>query len=52
MFFNLARGNDYFGKMLYYGSGAVFGRENWKPRMKEDYFDQNVPKFISAEIYV
>lgn len=43
MFFNLARCKDYFGKMIYFGSGAEFGRENWMPRMKEDYFDQYVP---------
>lgn len=43
MFFNLARCKDYFGKMIYFGSGAEFGRENWIPKMKEDYFDQHVP---------
>lgn len=44
MFFNLARCKDYFGKMIYFGSGAEFGREFWVPKMKEDYFDQNVPQ--------
>lgn len=43
MFFNVARCRDYFGKMIYYGSGAEFGRENWKPRMSEEYFDNYVP---------
>jgi len=43
MFFNLARCKDNFGKMIYFGSGAEFGRENWIPKMKEDYFDQHVP---------
>ncbi len=43
MFFNLTRCKDYFGKMIYFGSGAEFGRENWVPRMKEDYFDQYPP---------
>ena len=43
MFFNISRCADYFGKMIYYGSGAEFGRENWVPKMKESYFDQNVP---------
>jgi len=43
MFFNVARCKDYFGKMIYFGSGAEFARENWTPRMKEDYFDQYVP---------
>ena len=43
MFFNIARCRDYFGKMIYFGSGAEFNRENWIPGMKEDYFDQHVP---------
>lgn len=44
MFFNLARCKDYFGKMVYFGSGAEFGRENWIPKMKEDFFDQYIPQ--------
>jgi len=43
MFFNIVRCKDYFGKMIYFGSGAEFGREYWAPKMKEDYFDQHVP---------
>jgi len=43
MYFNIARCSEYFGKMLYFGSGAEFGRENWIPRMREDYFDVFVP---------
>jgi len=43
MFFNLARCNDYFGKMIYFGSGAEFNREQWLPKMSESYFDQYVP---------
>ena len=43
MFFNIVRCKDYFGKMVYFGSGAEYDRENWIPEMKEDYFDQHVP---------
>ena len=43
MFFNIVRGKDYFGKMIYFGSGAEFSREHWIPKMKEDYFDTYVP---------
>jgi len=43
MFFNIARCESYFGKMLYFGSGAEFGRENWQPKMTENYFDEYVP---------
>jgi len=44
MFFNLARCKDYFGKMIYFGSGAEFNRQSWIPKMKEDYFDRHVPE--------
>jgi len=43
MFFNLARCSDFFGKMIYFGSGAEFGRENWVPKMSEQFFDKYVP---------
>jgi len=43
MFFNLARCNKYFGRMIYYGSGAEYDRGHWIPKMKEDYFDTHVP---------
>lgn len=43
MFFNVARNSGEFGRMIYFGSGAEFGRENWKPKMDEDYFDFRVP---------
>ena len=43
MFFNLARCNDDFGKMFYFGSGAEFNRDNWIPKMAESYFDIHVP---------
>ena len=43
MFFNVARCSSYFGKMIYFGSGAEFGRENWTPKMSEEYFDTFVP---------
>jgi GDP-L-fucose synthase len=44
MFFNLARCDDYYGKMIYYGSGAEYDRRNWIPMMNEDYFDLHVPE--------
>lgn len=44
MFFNIARCKDYFGKMIYFGSGAEFSRENWIPKMEEDYFGKNIPQ--------
>jgi UDP-glucose 4-epimerase len=43
MFYNITRCKDHFGKMIYFGSGAEFGRDHWIPQMKESYFDQYVP---------
>ncbi len=43
MFFNIARCKDYFGKMIYFGSGAEFNREHWVPKMQESYFDKYIP---------
>lgn len=43
MFFNIVRCDGYFGKLIYFGSGAEFNRKQWKPKMKESYFDQHVP---------
>jgi UDP-glucose 4-epimerase len=44
MFFNLARREGDYGRLIYFGSGAEFGRDNWKPRMAEDCFDEHVPQ--------
>ena len=43
MFFNIARCSEFFEKMIYFGSGAEFNRENWVPKMSEDYFDEHIP---------
>lgn len=44
MFFNLARCSKYFGKMLYYGSGAEYHRYKLPPKVSEDFFDTIVPE--------
>jgi GDP-L-fucose synthase len=44
MFFNIARGSNYCGKIIYYGSGAEYDRSYWIPKMKEEYFDTHVPQ--------
>ncbi len=43
MFFNIVRCKEDFGRMIFFGSGAEFGKENWKPGMKESCFDIHVP---------
>jgi GDP-L-fucose synthase len=43
MFFNLARNERLFGRMLFLSSGAVYDRAHWRPKMAEDYFDTHVP---------
>ena len=54
MFFNLARNQDHYGRMLHFGSGAEFGVRT--PRMPESLFDDCVPtddyafaKYIAAK---
>ncbi len=44
MFFNIVRCKNHFGKLIYFGSGAEYSREHWVSKMKEDYFDCNVPE--------
>ena len=43
MFFNIAQCRDYFGKMIYFGSGAEAGRAAWRPRMHEAYIESSIP---------
>ena len=54
MFFNFARNQNLFGRMLHYGSGAEFGVRT--PRMAETFFDTHVPtddyafaKYVAAK---
>jgi GDP-L-fucose synthase len=56
MFFNLVRNREYFGKLIYYGSGAEYGRHNLPPKVPESYFNTVIPddayglsKFIMAQ---
>lgn len=43
-FFNFERCNAYFGKMIYFGSGAEFDRAHYLHEMGEEYFDTFVPQ--------
>lgn len=43
MFFNLARNDGLFGKMIHFGSGAEYDRAGLPARVREDYFDTRVP---------
>ena len=43
MFFNLARNEAAFGKMIYFGSGAEYDSRCLPARVKESYFDTRVP---------
>lgn len=43
MFFNLARCNNLYKKMFYFGSGAEYDKKHYLPGMKEEYFDTYVP---------
>lgn len=57
MFFNLERCNKYFERMYYFGSGAEYDTNNYRPKMKEDYFGKFIPsdpygfsKYIMSKI--
>jgi UDP-glucose 4-epimerase len=43
MFFNLARDESLFGRMIYFGSGAEYDRRYLPPRVAETFFDRHVP---------
>lgn len=43
MFFNVARNQAAFGKMIYFGSGAEYDSRCLPARVKESYFDTRVP---------
>ncbi len=43
MFFNLARNQGQFGKMIHFGSGAEYDKTGLPAKVKEEYFDTRVP---------
>jgi UDP-glucose 4-epimerase len=43
MFFNLARCDGLFGRLILLSSGAVYGADHYRPRMPESYFGTFVP---------
>ena len=44
MFFNLIKHSDKFQRMLNLGSGAIYDLRSYKPKMKEEYFGENIPQ--------
>lgn len=43
MFCNLARCNNLYERMFFFGSGAEYDMRYYLPRMSEEYFDTHVP---------
>lgn len=43
MFFNLTSNNNLFKRMFYFGSGAEYDKNNYIPKMKENYFGKYIP---------
>jgi len=43
MFFNLVHNEGRFGKMIHFGSGAEYHKTGLPARVKEEYFDTQVP---------
>lgn len=44
MFFNLTRNQDKFKKMIYIGTGLVYGINYYQPLMREEYVDEHIPE--------
>ena len=44
MTFNLLKYQSAWGKLINMGSGAIYDMENYKPKMKEEYFGTHIPK--------
>ncbi|MCF7907824.1 MAG: NAD(P)-dependent oxidoreductase [Candidatus Omnitrophica bacterium] len=44
MFFNLVGAMNKDTRMVFFGSGAEYARAYYKPKMKEDYFDEHIPE--------
>lgn len=44
MFYNLETCHEYYGKMLYFGSGAEYDMTNYIPDMKESFRGQFIPE--------
>lgn len=44
MYWNIARCEDLYEKMYYFGSGAEFDMEHYVDNMPEEYFDTHIPR--------
>lgn len=44
MFYHLESCSRIYGKMIYFGSGAEYDMQNYKPLMKEAYFGRYIPR--------
>ena len=44
MFFNRIKHSDKFERMINLGSGAIYDSRSYKPKMQEDYFEENIPQ--------
>ena len=44
MFFNILESKKHFGQLIYFGSGAEAGRDNWTPQMTEEYIESYIPQ--------
>ena len=44
IFFHLLKHSDKFERMINLGSGAIYDNKHYKPKMKENYFGENIPQ--------
>lgn len=43
MYFNIVRNHDCFGKLIITGSGGIYDLRNYRPKMKETEWKNNIP---------
>lgn len=44
MFYNLEHFSQYYGKMIYLGSGAEYSMDHYEPNMSEEFFGKYIPE--------
>ncbi|GAV22607.1 NAD-dependent epimerase/dehydratase family protein [Carboxydothermus pertinax] len=57
MFLNILKNHEYFGKLIFLSSGAIYDQRFYKPKMTEEYFGEHIPvdetglsKYVCAKL--
>lgn len=52
LFFNVLAGRNYYGKLIYFGSGAEYNKDFYVPLMKENFFRNYSDKTYELSKYI